>query len=321
MPEDKNFDQEILKKIKEEKITPKPKWQFLLKEYTVWGVGVFSLLIGALAFSVIIYMFINNDWGIYHEMDKSFLDFIVLTLPYFWLIFLGLFILLLNYNVRHTKKGYRYSLPIILMSSVTLSAALGVLFFEMGIGRGIDDILGERMPLYGKVINPSIDFWSQPEQGRLAGMVVEVFDDNIRIYDLQRHKWNVDSKDAEIMPMVEIRIGRPLRMTGNIIEDSNFKADKIFPAEGPGRKSFERGVPPMIMLHMDEMMKCEGDVCPFTPDPNLPLEINPEFRDFFSQELLNNQDMFSSIIQNEPRFLEYLKKIQISTTTLDQLQK
>jgi len=42
--EDKNFNDNVLHKIKEEKISPKPRWQFLLKNILMWGLGVVSLI-------------------------------------------------------------------------------------------------------------------------------------------------------------------------------------------------------------------------------------------------------------------------------------
>lgn len=327
MADEKNFDQEILKKIKEEKIVPKPKWQFLLKEYTVWGFGMLSLLIGGLAFSVIIFMFSYNDWGVYHQIDRSFGEFLLLTLPYFWVVILALFIMVLNYNIRHTKKGYRFSLPVITVATIFLSIVLGIVFYILGMGKAIDDVLGARMPFYEKVVNRQIDFWSQPENGRLAGMVTEVIDGGLVLYDLERNKWSVDSSEAIIIPMAEIVINRPIRMTGVIIEDSNFQADKIFTAEGPGRKFFESRRPLNMPGQINK--KCNNENCPFASQSDM--KIAPEMMSqfpgrptsglFSDAELLKNKALFSDLVKSEPRFLEYLQKIGISTSTLEELQK
>jgi hypothetical protein len=258
-------------------------------------------------------------------MDRNIWDLIILTLPYFWLILLGVFILIMNYNVRHTKKGYRYPVAAILAATIVLSIVLGFLFYAMGAGRAIDDILGERMPFYAKMVNPRIDFWSQPENGRLAGMVTEILDDGLILYDPDKQEWNVDSSEAEVMPMVRIVVGGPLRLTGVIVEDSNFKADKIFPAEGPGQRFLERRFDIPLRRQGEILIECKGDdgSCPMRElKMNMPGPGNgQEFRLWFDRELLQNRDMFGNIIELEPRFLEYLQRIRISSSTLDELQK
>ena len=97
----------ILDKIKENKITPKPKWQFRLEQVGIWALAVLSLIIGAKAFAVIIFRLVNNDWEIREHLGRSLLNHALLTLPYLWIIVMVLFILLAYYNARHTKKGYR----------------------------------------------------------------------------------------------------------------------------------------------------------------------------------------------------------------------
>jgi hypothetical protein len=56
------FESSILSEIKEKGIKPKARWTFLLNDYLVWATGFLSLVFGAIAFSVIIYMIRNNDW-------------------------------------------------------------------------------------------------------------------------------------------------------------------------------------------------------------------------------------------------------------------
>ena len=152
------FSKNILNIIKKKDIKLKPRWQFLLKDYVIWSVGAIALIIGGLAFSVIIYLLRYDDWSIYGQITGSIWEFILLTLPYFWLLILAVFILVTYYNIKHTKKGYRYSLPMIVIISIVASMVLGVLFSHAGIGRAIDDVLGEKAPLYTKIFNRQIIF-------------------------------------------------------------------------------------------------------------------------------------------------------------------
>ncbi len=249
--ENASFENKLLAKIKDSKICPKPRWQFLLKNYTVWLAGLLSLLIGSAAISVMIYLFKFNDWNIYEETKKSFLEFFILTLPYFWLIFMALFIFIVSYNFKHTQKGYRYSSFVLAGASVVLSIILGSLFFVTGLGEKLDDILGRQVPFYDHVINPHVDFWSKPDDGRLSGMVADKSEDKTFVLiDRNEDSWIVNVKDAKPYPEEIVVVGQPIRIIGEEFGDNEFRADIILPINA-GRAFFHRfdgRRPPMPMM-------------------------------------------------------------------------
>lgn len=106
-------DKEILDKIKSSKIQPRPRWHFVLKNYFIWFFSIMAMIVGALSFSVVIYMLKFNDRGMYYEPVSSLAKFIVVSLPYFWLALLTIFVLLIFFNLKHTKHGYRFSLLVL----------------------------------------------------------------------------------------------------------------------------------------------------------------------------------------------------------------
>jgi hypothetical protein len=234
------FGTKLLEKMKEEKIAPKPRWQFLLKKYVVLASGVLALIIGGLSTSVAVYFLQDSGLNIYQKIDGSPLRLIFLTLPYFWLIFLALFIFVLYYNLKHTDKGYRYSVAAVAAVSIILSLVLGAIFFQLGIGRLIDDVLGERTPLYSSIMNQQINFWDNPEEGRLTGLVVSQISENeFILLDMDRQIWQiVTAPDYFFLPGI-IEASRPIRIIGVKIDDQVFQAREVFPV-GPGRKYFRR---------------------------------------------------------------------------------
>jgi len=234
------FAKDILEKIEEKKIKPKPKWEFLLKNYIIWIFGVLSLIIGSLAVSVIIYMLRHNDWEIYENVTNSLLEFILVTLPYFWLIVLVFFILAADYNLKHTKKGYKYNLSLIIAVSLGVNVVFGVLLYNFGIGQAIDDILGENAPFYREIINRRVPLWDHPEEGRLMGKIIKIESiDKFMIQDFRQGDWMIDAKDARIMPMIKIEIGEDIRIVGEPFADHQIKAFIIMPM-GPGRGFLKR---------------------------------------------------------------------------------
>lgn len=241
MINNEKFDQELLGKIKEKKSDQKSRWHFLLKNYVIWGVGILALIIGGVAFSVIIYLLKYNDWSAYKQINGSLLEFVLLTLPYFWVLFLVLFVLIVNYDIKHTKRGYRYPLSILVIASITISILLGGIFFRLGLGEVIDDVLGENAPFYEKIFNRQADFWSRPEEGRLAGMVLSKNGNTeFVILDINQNKWQVQLEQKENLPPFEIEIARPIRVVGQKMEENIFTAKIVMPAIPPGRRFFMR---------------------------------------------------------------------------------
>lgn len=238
----KEFDQKLVEKISRENIAPKPRWHFLLKDYVVWISGALSLLVGAATVSVMIYLIKYNGWEFRGETNKSFLEFFLLTLPYFWIIFLGIFVFILYYNLKHTKKGYRYPVWLVAVSGVLSSIILGSVFFLFGIGQKIDNVLGERAPLYEIVINRQLSFWFNPGEGRLAGMIAsDIVGGNFYLVDPTGQTWLVSDQKigAEVRQPEFIKAGEPVNLIGQVTGDNTFQAEIIRPLV-PGRGFFSR---------------------------------------------------------------------------------
>lgn len=241
--ETKDISRKVLSAIEEKHISPTPKWQFLLKAFLLWLSGAFSLLVGAAGFSVIIHLLRFNDWDAYRHINKNILSFTLLTLPYFWILFLALFIFIVDYNFKHTKRGYKYRLPIVAGGSIFLSMFLGTALYAAGVGRVIDFTLSDRLPFYNQFGNRRPMIWSEPENGRLAGMVSEIkTKEEFSLVDFQGQTWLVIAKDASVAPMISIEPDVMLRIIGGLTDGVSdnpvFQAKIILPAEhfGPRPK-------------------------------------------------------------------------------------
>ncbi len=232
-----NFAEHLLEKIKKENISPKPRWHFLLKNYVVWGLGALALVFGAAAISVIIYLLKYNNWEMGLRLDGGFLSFFLMTLPYFWLIFLGLFIAVLSYNIKHSPKGYRYPFGFIIIFAILISIILGELFFLIGLGRKIDDVLGQKAPLYAKMFNPQMDFWLKPEEGRLAGLAF-MDEGKLSIIDPTGNVWDIIIPTQILNNLAPLN-GQPLNLIGEIKSENIFEASLIKIPQ-PGRAFMSR---------------------------------------------------------------------------------
>lgn len=232
------FEKEILNKIKTEDL--KPRWRFLLKDYVIWILGGLSVLIGGLVFSVMIYLLANGDWHAYERIRLGFLEFIWLYLPIFWIILLVIFIFSAYYYIKHTKKGYKYSILAVAALIVISSFFLGVLGCQLGLGQTIDDALGEKAPVYYEFFNPHMKIWRRPEAGMISGMVISVEKDNFSLLDVSRKRWRVF---LEKKPPFPIEAGRPIKVIGEQLSEQEFRAREII-IPGPGRR-FLKNIRPL----------------------------------------------------------------------------
>lgn len=236
-----SLGQDVLKAIKSKKIKPEPKWKFILRNYFLWSISSLSMLIGAFAFSVIIYMLKNNDWDVYENINDSLLGFILLTLPYFWIVFLIIFVFVADYNLKHTKKGYRYRVHFLTLVSVAVSMFLGFFLYNFGVGRAIDDAFAERIPLYRQSVNKMHQrgmFWNRPNDGFLSGVVISIENENnFKINDIRDVVWQIEASEAEMFLISELLVDHGVRIYGEKIEilsetenlERKFRALKVLP--------------------------------------------------------------------------------------------
>jgi len=228
--EDKNISYEVLDKIKD--IKPKPRWQFLVQDYLVWILASLSLVLSSLAFAVIVYMLVDNDWDVYSRIAGSLLEFIFLTLPYFWLIFLGLFIVIAYYNFRHTKKGYKLPLSHIFLYSLLINVLLGTFLYNVGVGQAVDNLVAKNVPFYKQFINKRQAIWSRAENGLLGGVVTSIDEQYIIIEDIEGNVWTIKHFNTTTPSFLKLRAGQPVRLVGQKIDSEHFEMHILLPMRG-----------------------------------------------------------------------------------------
>ena len=234
-----DLSQKIIAKIKERKIMPKPRWEFLVKNYLVWVFGALSLILGAMTVSILIVIFRNNDWSIFRNTNDSWLKLLILSLPYFWLVFLIVFIFITQYNVKHTRHGYRWPLPLVAAILVASSSLLGLIFYGVGFGQAVDRVLVEKVPAYGRYLDPRMRVWSRVEDGLLTGLVITIVsDEEFELLDVKHDRWLVNSENARFQMAGQIQPDMRLKIIGEVEAPHIFDARIITPFFGPANRLF-----------------------------------------------------------------------------------
>lgn len=322
---DKNFGEELLHKIKDEKIKPKPRWQFLLKNYVVWGFGVLALVFGALSTSIIFFMLRLSELENFGRAGAGPFDFLIFIIPLFWIICLAVFTAIVFYNFKHTKKGYQYSPLLILGGVISASILIGGLLFAMGFGKKVDDALGEHVPFYDRVMNPHIRFWSDPEHGRLMGLVAgSSKDEEYFLVDMDHKRWIVYTKDAKKIRDAKIEVGRPARFLGQKKSDNEFKAGEVLP-DPPGRGFFNRLQQPMpgsdekfLIIKRDSPRALQNQYC-----QNLRniFDRHPDLKEVLSKSILESKSSIKEAIKKDPEVLYLLNDIGIDKKIIANIQE
>lgn len=240
---EEKFTDELISKIKEEKIKPKPRWSFIFKNYFLWIIGFLSLIFGALSFSLVIYIFKTSESTI-NQFNSSAAEFLIASIPIFWLIFLSAFITLFYLNLKRTNKAYKYSPFIILFSGLITSIILGSSFYLFGFSKYINNVFGKSIDpyLYSHFMNPQINFWSEPEKGRISGIISKInTDKQLIIIDKDRKDWLIYYEELPNRIRLNLEIGLAIKSFGSKISENEFRAIQIMPMNH-GKEFFNRSM-------------------------------------------------------------------------------
>jgi hypothetical protein len=235
-----SLGKDILKEIKKDKLEPKAKWIFVLKNLLAWSLGILSLVISSLSVSVIINIINNNDYPLFRMMHPAPLRLIVQTLPYFWIIGMIIFVIVFRYTLKQTKDGYKIEVYKIIIISVVLNILLGSFFYAQGIGNNIDSSFSHKSPFYEEIMASRKKLWLQEDQGMLSGKIISITDqNNFNLEDFNKKQWKIIIVKNKITaakfkritsPKIDLELGLEIRTLGEKINKDTFHAFIIKPA-------------------------------------------------------------------------------------------
>ncbi len=135
----------IFSRIDGEGVVPRPRWEFVLKNFVFWGLGVLTILLGACVASAGLFEISDVDWPTYAAAESS-VNWFFAIVPLLWIATLILFLLVGYVNIRRTKHGYRYSLAVIALGTVLTSLTLGFALYASGFGEGFETRIRPHLP-------------------------------------------------------------------------------------------------------------------------------------------------------------------------------
>lgn len=211
-----DISKEVLETIEKEKITPKSKLHFYIKNYVIWISLLIILILSSLAVTVILFISTTNDWDVLDYLDKSLLESILVYIPYFWLIVFGLLILGAYYMFAKTKHGYRYAVFNIFWVSIVVGSALGIALFLLGVDSEIQESLSKRVPFYNYLVYYKEDIWDNPKKGLLGGEITDVISKNeFVIKDFKGNTWHIILDNITLPDEAVLKNGLEIKLLGN----------------------------------------------------------------------------------------------------------
>ena len=207
----------VLKRIECGEVCPRSRWFFRCREGVVWFLWGSSIMVGALAIAISIFAVSYQQFALYEATHDNFITFIVTVLPYLWFLIFVAMIAIGVLNLRHTKRGYRYSLWQIVLSSVVLSFVGGSLLHVLGLGYVIDHELGEQMNMYTSQAKLEQRMWQKPEEGRLIGRQTYSTlspTSTIIFKDIAGESWQVEVAELSLDEITLLQQGKSVKLIG-----------------------------------------------------------------------------------------------------------
>jgi hypothetical protein len=213
---DSDLSHLVLQKIENEHVAQVPRWQFTLSEYSVWLLWVLSVCIGAIAFSVIIFFAMHARYAPYEATHDGAFLFFLEVMPYAWVVVFILMAVLAHFNLRHTKRGYKFAVWQILLSSIVVSFMGGALLHTAGMGFKVDSFIAQRVPFLPTFHTWEARMWQEPQEGRMIGRFVHegTLPGVVTFEDAQGAQWELDTRELNPLDLDRLYKEEMVRVVG-----------------------------------------------------------------------------------------------------------
>lgn len=224
--------------IKTQEIRPYAQRRITGQRLLLWASFGLAVVLGALAFSVILFAVQQTDFNVIQHLSHSRLELFLGLLPFLWLAFLIAFLLLAMWRLQRAPRGYKFNSFRLAVFSALLSILLGTGFFLAGGAQQLEEAFALRISFYESVQEKKRQVWSMPEAGYLSGQVQFTTPTEMRLLDFSGREWSIDLSEAFIPGFLELLPTDTIKIVGQQTGDHTFTATEIRPWSGPrGRRA------------------------------------------------------------------------------------
>lgn len=222
----------IISNIHKQKLIPRPRWQYVLGHFILWSVCILTLLAGAVAFSLMLMEFDMPERVFIRWMDMQDNATLLLALPYLWLLWVFLALLLGYFLFSRTERWYRIRAFFVVLSLLVWSLLFWWILFSTHVVHWGEERFRQFEPHYRNFRRGVRMMMPRPEDGVLPLRVLRVDNDIFFGNDPAGHSWAVhlvchtpecDSRKKQI--------NKPFLFHGVVKDPGKFEADNILRPE------------------------------------------------------------------------------------------
>lgn len=217
------FSKDVISRIKKEHAHPISKWIFVGKRVLVLMFLVLFTVLSSFLLSIILFRFEDLDFDIGSKWQMS----LIYAFPYLWLILAVIALIGAYFYFKKTPHGYRHRLVAIGGVLVIIVVAVGTISYLAKFPCFFDEAIQESS-LYRYVNYDKYALWNRPEEGFLAGEIIEVVSDSkFLLKDFNGKEWKVGVSKAVIIDKpVQLKVGEKIKILGDV-NDGSFEVEEI----------------------------------------------------------------------------------------------
>lgn len=219
---------QALEQIKKCHMKPRPRWQFIALHALMWTLFVLTILLGSVAFSIVIRLLDQTYFSTLQKIGHGSLPTLLLVIPYIWLGLLAVVLFLAHHVFCKTKTGYRHGPVKVVLVSVLFSVLLGTGLNAIGTSRVVERQLADHVPPYAHWQRMRDQALVKPENGLLVGRIIDIAPgQQMMVIDFKNMQWTVYIDDTLYMDSFVPEIDARAVMLGEVLGDQLFRADRM----------------------------------------------------------------------------------------------
>ncbi len=190
----KDFKNNLINKIKKEKIKPISKKYYFLKNILIYLFLWMSIFIWSISISIILWYLIEADWFLNHKL--WLIKITTIFLPVFWIFFLIIWIIISYLNIKNTRKWYKFYIWQIILVNILISFLLWIIFYFSGISKNIENKIQNILPQYREYfvidrISRMREVWQNEEAGLLLWQILSISNGSFELKDSNKKIWKI----------------------------------------------------------------------------------------------------------------------------------
>jgi len=187
----KNFKNNLISKIKKENIKPISKIFFIAKKILIYLFLVLSILVWALSVAIIFGYLFEADWFLSHKL--WLIKITTIFLPFFWIIFLAISIIISYFNFKNTSTWYKFYFWQIILWNILFSIIIWFLFYITWFSHFLEEKIQNNLSTYREYfvwdkLSRMKKVWQNEDRWLLLWLIIDVNkikDSNDKIWNLE----------------------------------------------------------------------------------------------------------------------------------------